>query len=138
MLIRLEVIIISSFLEVTKTRSVSCSPQLSITFLVTHSISTGLEYLLSDADYPLGWTSADADMTLSRDTSVKKDGSGSLKVAVASPPEKGAANKALIKLLAQYLNLRPAQIQILTGQTQPRKQILILDLNAQQLRTRLP
>jgi flagellin-like protein len=51
-------------------------------YVTLNDVSTGLEYLLSDADYPLGWTSADADMTLSRDTSVKKDGSGSLKVAV--------------------------------------------------------
>ena len=61
----------------------------------------------------------------------------SLKVAVAAAPEKGAANKALLKLLAKELKLRPAQMQILSGTTQARKQILILDINAQQLRRRL-
>ncbi len=60
-----------------------------------------------------------------------------LKVAVSAAPEKGAANKALLKLLAKLLNLRPAQIQILSGQTQPRKQILVLGLSATQLRSRL-
>ena len=60
-----------------------------------------------------------------------------LKVAIASPPEKGAANTSLLKLLAQYLNLRPAQIQIISGQTKPRKQILIRSLNASQLRNHL-
>ncbi len=61
----------------------------------------------------------------------------SLKVAVSAPAEKGAANKALCKLLAKRLDLRSAQIQILSGQTQARKQILILGLNAAQLRSRL-
>ena len=60
-----------------------------------------------------------------------------LKVAVAAPAEKGAANKALLKLLGKGLNLRPAQIQILSGQTQARKQILVIGLSAAQLRSRL-
>ena len=61
----------------------------------------------------------------------------SLKVAVAAAGEKGAANKALLKVLAKQFKLRLAQIQILSGTTQARKQILILSLNAQQLRSRL-
>ena len=60
-----------------------------------------------------------------------------LKVAVAAPAEKGAANKALLKLLGKRFNLRPAQIQILSGQPQARKQILVLGLSASQLRSRL-
>ncbi len=60
-----------------------------------------------------------------------------LKVAVAAPAEKGAANKALLKLLAKRLDLRSAQIRILSGQTQARKQILVLNLSAAQLRSRL-
>ena len=62
----------------------------------------------------------------------------SLTVAVSAPAEKGAANKALLKLLAEGFNLRLAQIRILSGQTQSRKQILVLGLNARQLRSRLP
>ena len=56
-----------------------------------------------------------------------------LKVAVAAPAEKGAANKVLLKLLAKRLNLPHAQIQILSGQTQARKLILVLGLSATQL-----
>ncbi len=59
----------------------------------------------------------------------------SLKIAVAAAPEKGAANRALLKLLAKSLDLRPAQIRILSGQTQARKQILVLGLDAVQLRS---
>ena len=60
-----------------------------------------------------------------------------LKVVVSPPAQKGAANKALVKLLAKQLDIRPAQIQILSGKTQARKQILVLSLTAAQLRSRL-
>ena len=59
-----------------------------------------------------------------------------LKVNVATAPEKGAANKALLKVLAHHLALRPAQIRILSGHSQARKQILVLGLNTVQLRSR--
>ena len=59
-----------------------------------------------------------------------------LKIAVSSPPEKGAANKALIKLLANTLDLRPNQFRILSGHSQPRKRILVVGLTARQFRLR--
>ena len=39
-----------------------------------------------------------------------------LKVKVSSPPVRGAANQALISLLAGYLCVRKGQIEILSGQ----------------------
>ena len=60
----------------------------------------------------------------------------SLKVAVSSPPEKGSANKALLKVLAKQFNLRPNELRILSGHSQPRKRILVINLSAQQLRLR--
>ena len=58
-----------------------------------------------------------------------------LKVAVSSPPERGAANKALLKVLAKRFNIRPNRLRILSGYSQPRKQILALGLTAHQLRS---
>ena len=60
-----------------------------------------------------------------------------LKVAIAAAPEKGAANKALQKLLARHLHTKPAQVQILAGHTQPRKKILIKGLASRDLRSSL-
>ena len=57
-----------------------------------------------------------------------------LKVAVSSPPERGAANKALLKVLAKRFNIRPAKLRILSGHSQPRKLIMIIGLSAEQLR----
>ena len=57
-----------------------------------------------------------------------------LKIDVSSPPEKGAANKALLKLLAGHFNLRPNQLRILSGHSQPRKRILVVGLTGSKLR----
>ena len=44
-----------------------------------------------------------------------------IKVQVSAPPEKGKANAAVIEVLAEALGVRPAQITLTGGQTQPRK-----------------
>jgi uncharacterized protein (TIGR00251 family) len=44
-----------------------------------------------------------------------------LKVQVAAPPERGKANEAVIALLAATLDLRPNQLALRQGHTQPRK-----------------
>jgi uncharacterized protein (TIGR00251 family) len=48
-----------------------------------------------------------------------------LKVAVTAPPEKGKANKAVVRLLAKALNLAAGQIEVLTGHGSPNKGVLI-------------
>ena len=60
-----------------------------------------------------------------------------LKVAVRKPPEKGAANKAVCALLAGALGLRPADVQVLRGQTRPEKDVLISGLSPDQVLRRL-
>jgi len=59
-----------------------------------------------------------------------------LKVTVTCPPEKGAANKALLKLLGHRFQLQPGQLQIIGGQTQPRKRILAVGISGEELRNR--
>ena len=46
---------------------------------------------------------------------------GALKVAVAAPPEKGAANRAVCRLIAKALGLRVQQVSVETGHGSPRK-----------------
>ncbi len=60
----------------------------------------------------------------SRDRIVAEMG-GALKVTVAAPPEKGKANKAVVRLLAKALNLRPNQVDVIRGATSPNKSVLI-------------
>ena len=58
---------------------------------------------------------------------------GALKVAVTQAPEKGKANKAVIELLADSLGLKKSQIELLTGETSPRKKFLIRDVDRERL-----
>lgn len=47
------------------------------------------------------------------------------KIAVAAPPEKGRANKAVIALLAQLLGVRSSDLSVRAGHTTPLKTIRI-------------
>lgn len=60
-----------------------------------------------------------------------------LKLAVAAPPEGGKANRAVVALLAEALGADRANVQIVSGQTQPLKRVFIAGLNAAQVRERL-
>jgi len=48
---------------------------------------------------------------------------GSLKVKLISPPEKGKANKELIKSIAEYYRIRKSAVRIINGE-QSREKIL--------------
>lgn len=62
---------------------------------------------------------------------------GALKIAVAAPPERGAANQAVCRLIAHALGLRAAQVQVVAGPASPRKTVLVQGLTADQLRAKL-
>jgi hypothetical protein len=48
---------------------------------------------------------------------------GALKVTVAAAPERGAANKAVCKLIARELGLRKQQVRVTSGESSPHKVI---------------
>jgi uncharacterized protein (TIGR00251 family) len=60
-----------------------------------------------------------------------------LKIKVAAPPEKGKANACIIDYLAKTLGIKKKAIRIVSGQTASIKQILIQDLSAKTLLSRL-
>jgi len=60
-----------------------------------------------------------------------------LKVRVTAPPVEGAANKALIELLAERLKIRKSQIEIVAGQTSQHKMISVLGLGPSEVEARL-
>ena len=60
-----------------------------------------------------------------------------LKIAISAPPEGGKANAALIKLLAELLGVKRADIAIIGGQTQPVKRVAIAGVTASEFRQRL-
>jgi uncharacterized protein len=50
---------------------------------------------------------------------------GRLKIALTAPPVDGEANVALVDFLADTLDLRRAQVEILDGATSRRKRLLL-------------
>lgn len=63
--------------------------------------------------------------------------SGRLKVAVTQAPEKGKANQALVKLLAELLGLKRSQISLVAGETSNHKKFLIAGIDLATLQARL-
>jgi uncharacterized protein (TIGR00251 family) len=60
-----------------------------------------------------------------------------LKIAVSKPPSGGAANQAVIALLASALKVSHRDVLIETGYANPRKQVLLCGMNEQSVRDRL-
>jgi uncharacterized protein (TIGR00251 family) len=52
-----------------------------------------------------------------------------LRVSVTAAAEKGKANQAIKKALADALNLKPHQLELIAGETNRRKQFLISGAN---------
>jgi uncharacterized protein (TIGR00251 family) len=50
---------------------------------------------------------------------------GTLKIHLAAPPDKGKANEELCSFLAAHYGVPRAAVQILSGQTSPRKLVKI-------------
>jgi uncharacterized protein (TIGR00251 family) len=62
---------------------------------------------------------------------------GALKVAVTAPPEDGRANKALVEVLRDALDLKRSQLDLLSGEKSRDKRFLIRGLAAKEVHTRL-
>lgn len=56
---------------------------------------------------------------------------GMLKVKVASPPEKGKANKCLIEFLAKQIGVKKKSVSIISGKTNPVKGVQVLGVSPQ-------
>jgi uncharacterized protein len=61
----------------------------------------------------------------------------SVKVVPRAPPVEGAANKALVKLLAKILEVPECDIEIVTGHTGRQKVVSVTGLPAHELEIRL-
>ena len=64
----------------------------------------------------------------SRDRVVGEHGD-QLKIAVTVAPEKGKANKVVIKVLSKLLGVKSSDIEILSGETSRDKKVLIRNIS---------
>jgi uncharacterized protein (TIGR00251 family) len=60
-----------------------------------------------------------------------------IKIRVAAAPEKGKANQCLIAFLAKELGVKKNAIEILSGHTNPVKQVRVAGISATDLLVRL-
>ena len=60
-----------------------------------------------------------------------------LKISVKSPPDKGKANKELLKLLAKRLELSLTNLAIISGQTSRDKIILVTNISLQDIQKKI-
>jgi len=60
-----------------------------------------------------------------------------IKIRVAAAPEKGKANQCLIAFLAHELGVKKNTIEILSGHTNPVKQVRVAGISAAELLDRL-
>jgi uncharacterized protein (TIGR00251 family) len=72
----------------------------------------------------------------SRDRVAGRYGEG-IKVQTSAPPEAGKANAAVARILAQFLGLKPAQVELVSAPANPRKQFRISGLTPAQLAEKL-
>src|SRR5688500_4656417 len=62
---------------------------------------------------------------------------GALKVMVSQPPQGGAANRAVCRVLAEVLGVQGRDVEIVQGQSGPWKGVRVARLTVEQARARL-
>ena len=62
---------------------------------------------------------------------------GMLKVKVSAAPEKGKANRCLLKFLAKQLGVKKNAVSIISGQTSPLKHVQVSGISADTLMEKL-
>jgi uncharacterized protein len=72
-----------------------------------------------------------------RKNAVLGERAGALRVAVSAGPEKGKANAAIVRVLAEALGCKASQVALLSGETSREKTFLVSGVDPGELRTRL-
>ena len=70
-------------------------------------------------------------------TSIERLPDGAIQVRVTAPPVDGAANAALLRLLAGVLDVPRSRLEIIGGASSRRKRITVAGLTSHELETRL-
>ena len=70
-------------------------------------------------------------------SSIERLADGAVQVRVAAPPVDGTANTALLRFLADSLDVPRSRFEIVSGASSRRKRIVIAGLTTDELETRL-
>ena len=72
-----------------------------------------------------------------RKAGIMGEHAGALKVAVVAPAQDGRANKALVELLREVLDLKRSQLELISGETSRDKRFLVRGISQPELESRL-
>ena len=72
-----------------------------------------------------------------KSSGVRGEQDGALKVSVTQIAEKGKANKALVAVLSDALDVRKSQLELVAGVTAGHKQFLVRGVGMEELRRRI-
>ena len=87
--------------------------------------------------HPQGST---VDLTVAPRSSVtrlERDAGGALRARVTAPPVAGAANAAVLRLIADAVGVPPSRVSILTGASARKKRLLVRGLSVDDMNERL-
>lgn len=62
---------------------------------------------------------------------------GRLKLRLASPPVDGKANREVVELVAELLDIKRDQVELIAGETSRQKTVLIVGVSAEDVQERL-
>jgi uncharacterized protein (TIGR00251 family) len=62
---------------------------------------------------------------------------GMVKIKVSAPPEKGKANRCLVEFLAKQVGIKKNAVSIISGETNPVKDVRLLGVSAKEIGERL-
>lgn len=92
---------------------------------------------LSPEPHPLGAVLAVRARAGGRNSAIQGIRAGELRISVTQVPEKGKANKVLTEILSRALAIPKSRIELIAGQTSPRKRFLVHGLTPSELAQRL-
>lgn len=62
---------------------------------------------------------------------------GMVKIKVSAPPEKGKANRCLVNFLAKHVGVKKNAVSIISGKTNPVKDVQVLGVSAEKISQKL-
>ena len=60
-----------------------------------------------------------------------------IKIQTSAPPEAGKANRAVAEILAEFLGVKPGQVELASAPANPRKQFRITGFSSDQLAAKI-
>ncbi len=93
--------------------------------------------MISVGDHPDGSILQVRAQPGARTNAILGEHDGALRVAISSPPDKGKANAAILKFLADVLDCKTSQVALMSGGTSRRKRFLINGIRPDELKLRI-